>query len=48
MRYPRRAKRSLNQDELFLKKILNRKEVVSAEQLVEKIRVKRDATHPAR
>jgi hypothetical protein len=48
MRYPRRAKRSLNQDELVLKKILNRKEVVSAVQLVEKIRVKRDATHPAR
>ena len=46
MRYPRRAKRSLQQDPFVLQKILKHKDVESAEQLVEKIRVKRD--HSAR
>ena len=42
MKYPRRSKRSLRRDSTFLKKILDHREIVSAEQLVEKIRVKRE------
>jgi len=45
MKFPRRSKRSLNKDTTFLKRILDHREVVTAEQLVEKVRVKREEDH---
>ena len=48
LRYPRRAKRSLSQDKMILGRLLNHKDVLNAEQLVEKIRVKRDLNFPSR
>ena len=48
LRYPRRAKRSLSQDKMILSRLLNHKDVLNAEQLVEKIRVKRDVHLPSR
>ena len=48
LRYPRRSKRSLSQDNVILNRILNDKGVLEAEQLVEKIRVKRDSILPSR
>ena len=45
MKYPRRSKRSVSRDSTFLKRILDHREIVSAEQLVEKVRVKREEEH---
>lgn len=48
MRYPRRSKRSLDQDHHIQKRILEHPDVSRAEQLVEKKRVKRDLVYPTR
>ena len=42
MKYPRRSKRALTEDGFIMNKIMNHSEVIFAQQLVEKIRVKRD------
>jgi hypothetical protein len=48
MRYPRRSKRSVDQDHHIQKRILEHPDVSMAEQLVEKKRVKRDLVYPTR
>jgi hypothetical protein len=48
LKYPRRSKRSAEQDESIQKRILKHFNVSSAEQLVEKKRYKRDLVYPVR
>ena len=48
MKYPRRSKRSAEQDDSIQTQILKHFNVSSAEQLVEKKRYKRDLAHPVR
>ena len=48
MRYPRRSKRSLDQDHHIQKRIIEHPDVSRAEQLVEKNRYKRDLSYPSR